>query len=247
MLEDSQRTPNSKNDGDNFPHLYSTVNSNKNLINQAQGLVGYWSFDEGSGNIARDYSGNGNNGTLYNFNFTATSGWVDGKVGKALIFDGVDDYVRIIRSLSIEPTTLTATAWFKANTLQTAGIFGKHNWIGSIVKGFFVQVMPDGNIFFTTGDGSTGYYYLPAGAGSYENNKWYHIAGVNNGTISKIYLNGKLINTNNSPYSPHSGEDFGIGVWRVVGGPFNGLIDEVRIYNRVLSDSEIKALYEATK
>jgi type II secretory pathway pseudopilin PulG len=95
MLEDPQRTPNSKNDGDNFPHLYSTVNSNKNLINQAQGLVGYWSFDEGSGNIARDYSGNGNNGTLYNFNFTATSGWVDGKVGKALSFDGVDDYVEV--------------------------------------------------------------------------------------------------------------------------------------------------------
>jgi hypothetical protein len=95
MLEDTQRTPNSKNDGDNFPHLYSTVNSNKNLINQAQGLVGYWSFDEGSGNIARDYSGNGNNGTLYNFNFTATSGWVDGKVGKALSFDGVDDYVNV--------------------------------------------------------------------------------------------------------------------------------------------------------
>ncbi|GIW67425.1 MAG: hypothetical protein KatS3mg096_293 [Candidatus Parcubacteria bacterium] len=52
----------SKTDNDNYPHLFS-VGTNKRLIDQAQGLVGYWSFDDWNGNIANDYSGNNNNGT----------------------------------------------------------------------------------------------------------------------------------------------------------------------------------------
>ncbi|GIW67303.1 MAG: hypothetical protein KatS3mg096_171 [Candidatus Parcubacteria bacterium] len=74
----------SKNDNDNYPHLYS-AGTNKRLIDQAQGLVGYWSFDDCT---AKDLSGNNNNGTLMN-----GPQCVDGKVGKALSFDGVDDYV----------------------------------------------------------------------------------------------------------------------------------------------------------
>jgi hypothetical protein len=62
-LEDPKNQA-SKNDGDNYPHLYS-AGTNKRLIDQTQGLVGYWPFDEGSGNVAKDYSGNGNDGTIY--------------------------------------------------------------------------------------------------------------------------------------------------------------------------------------
>jgi len=53
MLEDPKNQA-SKNDQDNYPHLYS-VGSNKRLIDKAQGLVGYWPFDEGTGTIAYDY------------------------------------------------------------------------------------------------------------------------------------------------------------------------------------------------
>jgi hypothetical protein len=88
MLEDLKNQA-SKNDGDNYPYLYS-VGTNKRLIDQAQGLVGYWPFDEGSGTIAYDYSGNGNNGTLVN-----GPQWVDGKVGKALMFNNSGGRVEI--------------------------------------------------------------------------------------------------------------------------------------------------------
>ena len=64
-----------------FLYLYS-VGTNKSLIDQAQGLVGYWPFDEGNGTIAKDYSGNGNNETLVN-----GPTWTTGKVEGALNFD----------------------------------------------------------------------------------------------------------------------------------------------------------------
>jgi hypothetical protein len=76
QLEDPKNQA-SKNYGDNCPHLYS-VGTNKRLIDQAQGLVGYWPFDEGSGTTVKDLSENNNHGTIISGN------WVDGKVGKAL-------------------------------------------------------------------------------------------------------------------------------------------------------------------
>jgi hypothetical protein len=79
-----------------------------------EGLVGYWSFDEGEGTIAHDYSGNSNDGTIYG----AT--WVDGKVGKALSFDGVDDYVRVNDSSNFDITdAITIEAWIKP--IKTTG------------------------------------------------------------------------------------------------------------------------------
>ena len=62
------------------------------FIRVIDGLVGAWHFDEGQGNIAHDSSGNNNHGTIYG------AKWVDGKFGKALEFDGVDDYVEIGRA-----------------------------------------------------------------------------------------------------------------------------------------------------
>ncbi|MFZ8848434.1 MAG: hypothetical protein ACO2O4_04350, partial [Minisyncoccia bacterium] len=91
ILEDLKNQA-SKNDGDNYYHLYS-AGTNKRLIDQAQGLVGYWPFDEGTGNIAYDYTGNGNNGNLYS-NTTICSNpptpgcpiCTTGKVGSAFKF-----------------------------------------------------------------------------------------------------------------------------------------------------------------
>ncbi len=58
------------------------------LVNASdEGLVAYYSFDEGSGNVLHDLSGNENDGTIYG------AKWVDGKYGKALEFDGINDYV----------------------------------------------------------------------------------------------------------------------------------------------------------
>ena len=122
ILEDFKH-PASKNDNDNHPHLYSAGN-NKRLLDQAQGLVLYLPFDEGTGTIAYDLSGYGNNGTLYSSTTICsnppTSGcptWTDGKVGKALSFDGVDDNLIIPHSTTLNVTsTITIMAWIKPKT-----------------------------------------------------------------------------------------------------------------------------------
>ena len=237
MLEDPQRTPNSKNDGDNFPHLYSTVNSNKNLINQAQGLVGYWSFDEGRGNIARDYSGNGNDGTLYNFNFTATSGWVDGKVGKALSFDGVDDIVSVPNTFpSTNQNKITIVTWYRWKGGSYSGIVSR-GWcssMGWLMHGYYGFGVNDNT-------GCSAQYF--ASFGTLTANIWYFLVGIFDGNKVYAFRDGNLINTRNAP-----SVNLNINNYQIRIGELNpGLIDELRIYNRALSDSEIKALYEATK
>ena len=102
----------------------SAANTFIRVIDGAQPVVGSWHFDEGSGTTAYDTSGNANNGTLNNFNWTATSGWVDGKYGKALQFDGSDDYVSVADSLSLRMDKssgdsideFTIEGWIKVNS-----------------------------------------------------------------------------------------------------------------------------------
>src|SRR3989338_1050752 len=79
------------------------------------GLVGYWSMNENSGTVASDFSGNGNRGILTN-----GPTWVDGKRGKALNFDGVDDYVNAGSAGNFERTnSFTVSLWIKRNPNPT--------------------------------------------------------------------------------------------------------------------------------
>ncbi len=240
MLEDPKNIA-SKNDNDNYPHLYS-VGTNKRLIDQAQGLVGYWPFDEGTETIAYDYSGNNNHGTLYN-----GPQWVDGKVGKALSFDGVDDKVEVPDSPSLDiRKNLTIMAWVYPRT-QLASI-------GDIVRkgrSYILGWVDRGSDVFACWIYDTAWrQFRFSKPYSYYIGKWWYFVLTYDGSYVKLYVNGILdreynyVSTINiSTYS------LGIG-WgspEYSGEFFNGLIDEVRIYNRALSDAEIKALYEATK
>ena len=91
------------------------------LINPHPGLVGWWSFNEGTGTIAGDSSGNGNTGTING----AT--WVDGKYGKALSFNGVNNYVEIGDTLDPQLSDFTFISWIKT---ATGGSQLLIKWIG---------------------------------------------------------------------------------------------------------------------
>jgi len=245
MLEDPKNQA-SKNDQDNYPHLYS-AGTDKRLIDQAQGLVGYWPFDEGSGTITKDYSGNGNDGTLVNFNFTATSGWTTGKVGGALSFDGMDDYVQIPLGTESLSQGYTILAWFYTrendNYSVIAGWWGYH--IGLIAAGtrgnhYITLVRPDSSLYTDA--------IYPSEIPMV--NSWTFGAAVWSKPQMWLFQNDKKYGPKSEDpsynlrvYSSNFRPGFSIysGSW------FSGLIDEVRIYNRALSDSEIKALYDATK
>ena len=80
-----------------------------------EGLVAEWHFDEGSGNVVKDSSGNGNDGIIYG------ASWVDGKFGKALSFDGKDDSIKNVWNQAFN-SELTRVIWFKSSGGVEEGI-----------------------------------------------------------------------------------------------------------------------------
>ena len=215
------------------------------------GLVLYLTFDEGSGNIVYDYSGNGNNGILYNGSDVCsnppTSGcptWVDGKFGKALSFDGVDDYVEV----PIFPLTnkVTVSAWAYLIDGQPsndyAGIItnlnGASNFNRLLIKTNLIlfQLKIDGTIYNHQAYISQSLKY-----------GWHHYVAVYDGTTVKIYLDGKPIYSGSQAGNLDSGTirpTIGWGSTYPNYYHFKGNIDEVLIYNKSLTDDEIKFLYQ---
>ncbi len=125
----------------------------------SDGLVGYWKLDEGTGLTASDSSGNGNTGTLIN-----GPQWVDGKSGKALDFDGVNDYVSIPDSASLRVQSFTLSAWiymterpYQHGTRHSA-IINKlyYQSIGTGISGYKLQfespTSTDDNLVVSIGD-----------------------------------------------------------------------------------------------
>jgi predicted outer membrane repeat protein len=207
------------------------------------GAVSHWKFDEGKGAIAYDYVG-ANDGTIYGAEYT------DGCLGYALDFNGVGDYVEVADDDSMNITDeLALAAWIK---VRADGIGN-----GIIVfKGTGSQPAPGGN------DGSYGLVYLVGqdrlsislnvngwadhlSACTISIDTWYHVVGTYDGAEWRLYVDGSLDNSGSLPgsISTQSGSLF-IGYensWQQE--CFNGVIDDVRIYNRALSPEEIRHLY----
>ena len=202
-----------------------------------RGLVAYWSFDEGTGNTVYDLSGNGNHGTIHG----AT--WTQGKFGKALSFDGVDDYVDCGNDESLNITDeITIEAWVKR-----AGDFPTNN-IGNIVwrhnygarTGYRLFAYTNGRVRFAVGNGSN-IYYAGTGYPLSTIGEWVHVVGVFDGSYVKLYINGQF---NDEVQFSGSFVEADCNLLISQGAEtFNGTIDEVRIYNRALSEEEIRYHY----
>ena len=199
------------------------------------GLVGYWKFDEGSGNTACDSSGNSNTGNLNNGPV-----WVEGRVGKALSFDGVDDYVRIEDSSSLDMVgQLTVEAWVCPTTyIDGSHIVSRCNYGGPYASHIYVLgIYGNGKVHYSVNP-------LPNAATSVATiplYSWTHLAMTYDGSHVCLYING----THDSDYS-QTGPINTTSLWLSIGckpsGPnayFNGKIDDVKIYNRALSQEEI--------
>jgi hypothetical protein len=211
-------------------------------------LAACWKFDEGTGSIAYDSSAFGNNGTLMN-----GPTWVDGLplLGKALEFD--TDYVRVPSSPILEfsnPITVMAWAKSEASTGDYQIICGK--WFdddGEFIGSFDLEFAPDGiTPSFTVV--RTGDQYRPQDFSSIEvpSGQWAHIAGTYDNDTNRIYVNGVLAGSISLPGTMNTGTQpvaIGAHVVPYERNWFNGIIDEVKIYSRVLSAEEIKAEFEA--
>ena len=204
------------------------------------GLVGYWKFDEGTGTTAYDSSGNGNDGTLIN-----GPTWVDGKLGKALSFDGIDDYVEIPDSPELkldESKGLTIMLWFYRTSYPQHDNVLVSKQSASGRAEYQLDLVDTGALEFKTysdDNVAIGSVSVP------DANEWYHVAYVMNGTQWDFYVNGTLENSGTTPYDLYVsdgnvtiGKDFGFFT-----AAFNGTIDDVEIYSRALSAGEIWAEY----
>jgi hypothetical protein len=195
-------------------------------------LVAAYSFNEGSGTGVTDVSGNGNNGTTGNATWTTS-----GKYGNALTFNGTSARVTVNDAASLRLTGgMTLEAWVYPTTVNTATrdvIYkGDDNYYleGSSFAGHKAPAM-GGTL------GSPLY-----GPGALSANTWAHLAATYDGATMRLYVNGAQVASRAQTGAiATSANPLQIGGDSIYGQYFAGRIDEVRIYNRALSQTEIQA------
>ena len=238
----------------------TNITSGKKNLN----LVLYLPFDEGNGNVAHDYSGFGNDGTLKDANASNEDGsslarWVSGKAGHALSFDGVDDYVEVSNSPSLNPSDeISVEAWVKFNSWYTGdcqqnmilskgneSVYGHFHLAIGEVDNNCTDVSNDLRVKFEINFNGTIYQAFGSTDVYSSLGSWLHVVGVYNKTCLKVYLNGNLdgINCIGSISNPGNEENITIGRMKSDSYPYwvNGTIDEVKIWNRALTEQEIKS------
>jgi chitodextrinase len=199
----------------------------------ASGLVAAYGFNEGSGTTVTDSSGKGNTGSIANATWTTS-----GRFGRALSFNGSNSMVTVNDSASLDVTgAMTLEAWvYPQGSLS--------DWRTILMK---EQAGSDVYYIETVGGQMVGDVYV---GGSKHNtysdtaialNTWSHLAATYDGANLRIYINGTLAHaatslTGNIQTSTGALRIGGNSIW---GEYFQGLIDEVRIYNRALSSTEI--------
>ncbi len=202
-------------------------------------IVAYWNFDDGSGKIAKDGSGNALDGAL-----VGNPKWVDGKMIKALEFNGMDDYVEVADINT--PPILTFACWFKRTGAGNGGVPRLH----SRGAGPWSLEFGVGNTHAPVA-GQIGFYLAFADGGSTgwipcfeaKENIWYHTAISYDGTWVRVYADGK---------EAYSGKDWAgkeinqgisrIGAHAAAGDCFQGIIDEVILLDVALSADDINSL-----
>jgi len=203
------------------------------LYNEAS-LVAYYKMDETEGDIY-DYSGQRNHGTNHGAAYGA-----EGKIGYALEFDG-SDYVNVEQNEVLTPPSITIAAWAKAYTLDT--------WNGIITNkpdanhGINLQMGTAQKIAALVGKGDACYYIQSTTVPLVDT--WYHIVITHDADNDNniLYVNGNKEREYTYPLVYSTPVDTIIGRFYTYSLPFKGLIDEIRIYNRVLSGDEVTELY----
>jgi hypothetical protein len=194
------------------------------------GLDVHYTLDEGSGAIANDSSGNGNHGIING----AT--WATGISGGALSLDGVNDYVDLGNPVNLQPGTVSLSVWFK--TTATGGrIVRKRTY------GYGLDVLSTGKISFWINDAAAT-IFTATSPNAYNDNTWHHAVGVYGGSVVKLYIDGSQVASANAGAIFYGAGAIAIGRDGDYNGSyFNGLIDDVRIFQSELSAQEVLALY----
>ena len=221
-------------------------------------LVAHWRFDETSGTIAHDASGNGHDGTI-----TGDPKWGAGKIGGALEFNGTGDVVEL-GAFDVVGPGITLAGWLKPNSfgindgrvLTKADEWGEndHWWMLSTISEAG-EIRLRFRLKTTDGQNTT---TLIASSGVVEVGEWQHAAATWDGTTMRLYLNGEEVGSTakggdavatdasvNASIGSQPSEAYATDISHI-NKFFHGFLDDVRLYNGALSQDEIQILMEAS-
>jgi hypothetical protein len=206
-----------------------------------QGPIAAWSFDEGTGSTAEDLTGDEHEGTIEG------AEWARGKYGDALKFDGEGDVVKVPNSPEFDLTeAFTLEAWVRpeSESNEWAPILAKemgggeaaHELAWWLYEGGSSSNVPAGGTEPTPGKRSEAAAEDPLPI-----DVWSHVALTYDGAQIRLYVDGELVDSSPVPAGapPVTEGELQIGAATELGDHFTGRIDEVRIYDRALTEGEI--------
>ena len=193
-----------------------------------------YGFNEGSGTLLTDLSGNANNGTISGATWTTS-----GKYGNALSFNGTNALVTVNNAASLQLTSaMTLEAWVYPTTVSSA-------WRDVIYKGndnYYLEGTSSNSSRPAAGAILGGVYGEVYGTAALTANTWAHLAVAYDGTTMRLYVNGVQVASHAQTGAiATSTNPLQIGGDSLYGQYFAGRIDEARIYNRALSVAEIQS------
>jgi hypothetical protein len=205
-------------------------------------LIGQWTLDEGKGSVVRDISGHGLDGNVVG------GDWAEGKIGKALRFDG-RSYVKVDHRPLLDSLTteLTVCAWIKRDTSRSWNTVVSREIADGWSETYGLAVFADTALFSIDPDGA--HYSNVKDTALCPVSVWTHLAGTFRDSVYTLYVNGNRIRSGVSPVPIRYIDQNPL----IIGGNtntrgkewvdlFHGIIDDVRIYRRALDDSEIRGL-----
>jgi len=216
---------------------------------QPPGLIAHWNFNDCT---ATDVSGNNNNGIIH-----GTPQCVDSVIGKGLLFNGTSDYIEIPNSPSLNLTSITLVAWINPTRLFNGDqiIINKENQYEislagqNLPEGQFVEQggISKGNIMFAFDDNTASWKWYSGNTKPPINQFTLISTSLDINNNYKIYSNIKLTRSGIYPVKPaQNTRCLRIGARNCPNVPasyFAGIIDEVQVYNRALSQAEIQGIY----
>ena len=203
------------------------------------GLVGWWKFDEGSGTVAYDSSGNGNDGNLTN-----GPTWSIGKIGGALSFDGVDDFVFLGNPPEIGLSgNQSFSMWLKPFSFNARR--NPYNKAYGGTGTFTLEPNQVMTYFYGVSGTDSGPYGAYQTTSLLALNEWSNLVLTRNLVTLKVrfFFNGLLDVTLNAEHTTASIDSLSAKIGDGYTSPFHGVIDDFRIYDRALSAEEVQALY----
>ncbi len=212
------------------------------------GQNAYWTFEaktiDWNSSTLFDTTNNSNDGTI--FDMTPASNQAKGKIGQSLFFDGSADYITLASNpIATVSSPSTICAWVNTNNISLAPVGWNQTFLNlytDVNNGIHMGSVVNTGSFFVSYRSGGSYYGAQTTSSVFSNNSWVHTCYVWSGSGISLYANGVSLSTTTNVDS--------IGTVNVIGarndlgdGSWSGYIDDIRVYSRALTLSEIQKIY----